>query len=85
LNKQENHTICNARADIATFTGRTIVLKDGHIIQDYINTNVQSAAKHFGFASRRRLMRTQNLLKISWKAIVLNKMRTFLQCWDYHW
>jgi putative ABC transport system ATP-binding protein len=45
LNKQENHTICNARADIATFTGRTIVLKDGHIIQDYINTNVQSAAR----------------------------------------
>lgn len=29
--------------DIATFSGRNIVLKDGNIIQDYKNENVQSA------------------------------------------
>lgn len=32
--------------DIATFSSRTIVLKDGKIIQDNINDNVQSAAEH---------------------------------------
>lgn len=31
--------------DIATFSSRTIVLKDGHIIKDYPNTNIQSAAE----------------------------------------
>lgn len=30
--------------DIASFSGRTIVLKDGHIIKDYSNDNVQVAA-----------------------------------------
>lgn len=29
--------------DIATFSKRTIVLKDGNIIQDILNENVQSA------------------------------------------
>lgn len=29
--------------DIASFSGRTIVLKDGHIIKDYLNDNVQIA------------------------------------------
>lgn len=31
--------------DIATFSSRTIVLKDGNIIQDYQNEDIQSAAK----------------------------------------
>lgn len=31
--------------DIATFSNRTIVLKDGHIIQDYLNQNIHSAAE----------------------------------------
>ncbi|MCL7763932.1 ABC transporter ATP-binding protein [Polaribacter sp. Z014] len=31
--------------DIATFSSRTVVLKDGNIIQDYQNNDVQSAAK----------------------------------------
>lgn len=46
LNKQGKTILfVTHEPDIATFTGRTIVLKDGHIIQDYINTNVQSAAE----------------------------------------
>ncbi|APY09776.1 ABC transporter ATP-binding protein [Seonamhaeicola sp. S2-3] len=32
--------------DIATFSSRTIVLKDGNVIQDYNNENIQSAAEH---------------------------------------
>ena len=31
--------------DIAAFSGRTIVLKDGHIIKDEANTNIHDAAK----------------------------------------
>ncbi len=34
--------------DIALFSNRTIVLKDGNIIQDYINHEVQSAAEQLG-------------------------------------
>jgi putative ABC transport system ATP-binding protein len=46
LNKQGKTILfVTHEPDIATFTGRTIVLKDGHIIQDYINNNVQSAAE----------------------------------------
>ena len=30
--------------DIATFSSRTIVLKDGNIIKDYLNKEIQSAA-----------------------------------------
>ena len=30
--------------DIATFSNRTVVLKDGNIIEDYKNTDVQSAS-----------------------------------------
>ncbi|WP_428742421.1 ABC transporter ATP-binding protein [Tenacibaculum sp.] len=32
--------------DIATFSNRTIILKDGEIIQDYKNHNIQSATEH---------------------------------------
>ena len=32
--------------DIASFSSRTIVLKDGNIIQDYKNQNIQSAEEH---------------------------------------
>ena len=46
LNKQGKTILfVTHEPDIATFSGRTIVLKDGHIIQDYINNNVQSAAE----------------------------------------
>lgn len=31
--------------DIASFSGRTIILKDGNIIKDYSNNNVQNAAE----------------------------------------
>ena len=37
-------TFVTHEPDIATFSNRTIVLKDGNIIQDYKNTNIQSAA-----------------------------------------
>ncbi|MEO9474716.1 MAG: ABC transporter ATP-binding protein [Cyclobacteriaceae bacterium] len=37
-------TFVTHEPDIATFSSRTIVLKDGHITQDYGNTDVQSAA-----------------------------------------
>ncbi|MCG1037681.1 ABC transporter ATP-binding protein [Polaribacter sargassicola] len=37
-------TFVTHEPDIATFSNRTIVLKDGHIIQDYKNTNIHSAA-----------------------------------------
>ena len=32
--------------DIAAFSNRTIVLKDGDIMQDYKNHKAQSAAEH---------------------------------------
>ncbi|CAM3602523.1 ABC transporter ATP-binding protein [Zobellia roscoffensis] len=38
-------TFVTHEPDIATFSNRTIVLKDGNIIQDYKNENIQSAAK----------------------------------------
>ncbi|GAA3640092.1 ABC transporter ATP-binding protein [Flavivirga jejuensis] len=45
LNKQGiTITFVTHEPDIATFSNRTIVLKDGHIMQDYNNYNVQSAA-----------------------------------------
>ncbi|WP_111707657.1 ABC transporter ATP-binding protein [Lutibacter citreus] len=45
LNKQGiTITFVTHEPDIATFSSRTIVLKDGHIIQDYKNHKVQSAA-----------------------------------------
>ena len=37
-------TFVTHEPDIATFSNRTIVLKDGNIIQDYENNNIQSAA-----------------------------------------
>jgi len=37
-------TFVTHEPDIATFSNRTIVLKDGNIIQDYKNNNIQSAA-----------------------------------------
>jgi putative ABC transport system ATP-binding protein len=37
-------TFVTHEPDIAAFSGRTIVLKDGHILQDYQNESVQSAA-----------------------------------------
>ncbi|CAM4399273.1 ABC transporter ATP-binding protein [Zobellia nedashkovskayae] len=46
LNKQGiTITFVTHEPDIATFSSRTVVLKDGNIIQDYKNENVQSAAK----------------------------------------
>lgn len=46
LNKQGiTITFVTHEPDIATFSNRTIVLKDGHIIQDYKNNNVMSAAE----------------------------------------
>ncbi|MDF4203021.1 ABC transporter ATP-binding protein [Maribacter sp. SA7] len=38
-------TFVTHEPDIATFSSRTIVLKDGNIIQDYNNNNIQSAAE----------------------------------------
>ena len=38
-------TFVTHEPDIATFSNRTIVLKDGHIMQDYSNHKVQSAAE----------------------------------------
>ncbi|WP_299109834.1 ABC transporter ATP-binding protein [uncultured Winogradskyella sp.] len=37
-------TFVTHEPDIATFSSRTVVLKDGAIMQDYLNHNVQSAA-----------------------------------------
>ena len=46
LNKQGiTITFVTHEPDIATFSSRTIVLKDGNIIQDYKNDNIQSAAE----------------------------------------
>ncbi|MDO5971405.1 ABC transporter ATP-binding protein [Flavivirga aquimarina] len=46
LNKQGiTITFVTHEPDIATFSNRTIVLKDGHIMQDYNNYNIQSAAE----------------------------------------
>jgi putative ABC transport system ATP-binding protein len=46
LNKQGTTILfVTHEPDIATFTGRKIVLKDGHIISDTINENIQSAAE----------------------------------------
>lgn len=45
LNKQGiTITFVTHEPDIATFSSRTIVLKDGHITQDYQNEDIQSAA-----------------------------------------
>ncbi|RED45225.1 putative ABC transport system ATP-binding protein [Winogradskyella eximia] len=45
LNKQGiTITFVTHEPDIATFSSRTIVLKDGEVMQDYNNHNVQSAA-----------------------------------------
>ena len=45
LNKQGiTITFVTHEPDIATFSSRTIVLKDGSIMQDYNNYNIQSAA-----------------------------------------
>ena len=38
-------TFVTHEPDIATFSSRTIVLKDGNVIADYPNTNIQSARK----------------------------------------
>ena len=38
-------TFVTHEPDIATFSNRTIVLKDGNIIKDYFNTNILSAEK----------------------------------------
>lgn len=46
LNKQGKTIVfVTHEPDIATFSSRTIVLKDGHIIKDSPNTNIQSAAE----------------------------------------
>ncbi|WP_405604725.1 ABC transporter ATP-binding protein [Polaribacter sp. Asnod1-A03] len=37
-------TFVTHEPDIATFSSRTVVLKDGHVMQDYKNNKVQSAA-----------------------------------------
>lgn len=39
-------TFVTHEPDIATFSNRTVVLKDGEILQDYKNHKVQSAAEH---------------------------------------
>lgn len=39
-------TFVTHEPDIATFSSRTVVLKDGMVIQDFQNKNVQSAAEH---------------------------------------
>ncbi len=39
-------TFVTHEPDIATFSSRTVVLKDGEILQDYKNHKVQSAAEH---------------------------------------
>ncbi|RPE00824.1 ABC transporter ATP-binding protein [Aureibaculum marinum] len=39
-------TFVTHEPDIATFSSRTIVLKDGNIIKDYKNENIQDAAEH---------------------------------------
>lgn len=45
LNKQGiTITFVTHEPDIAMFSNRTIVLKDGSIIQDYLNENIQSAS-----------------------------------------
>ena len=45
LNKQGiTITFVTHEPDIATFSGRTVVLKDGEIMEDYNNHNIQSAA-----------------------------------------
>ncbi|SHJ37360.1 ABC transporter ATP-binding protein [Pseudozobellia thermophila] len=38
-------TFVTHEPDIATFSSRTIVLKDGNILKDYLNDDIQSAAK----------------------------------------
>ncbi len=46
LNKQGiTITFVTHEPDIATFSSRTIVLKDGHVVKDYLNENIQSASK----------------------------------------
>jgi len=45
LNKQGiTITFVTHESDIAEFSGRTIMLRDGNIVEDYINTNVKSAS-----------------------------------------
>ncbi|MDW5288515.1 ABC transporter ATP-binding protein [Formosa sp. PL04] len=46
LNKTQGITITfvTHEDDIATFSSRTVVLKDGHVIKDYKNENIKSAA-----------------------------------------
>lgn len=39
-------TFVTHEPDIATFSSRTIVLKDGNIIKDYKNENIQDAGEH---------------------------------------
>ena len=39
-------TFVTHEPDIAAFSSRTVVLKDGEILQDYKNHKVQSAAEH---------------------------------------
>jgi putative ABC transport system ATP-binding protein len=47
LNKQGiTITFVTHEPDIATFSSRTIVLKDGNVIQDDENNDVQSAEEH---------------------------------------
>ena len=46
LNKQGiTITFVTHEPDIATFSSRTIVLKDGHLIKDYLNEDIHSASK----------------------------------------
>lgn len=45
LNKQGiTITFVTHEPDIATFSSRTVVLKDGNLVNDYINTSIQSAS-----------------------------------------
>lgn len=45
LNKQGiTITFVTHEPDIATFSSRTVVLKDGNLVNDYKNTNIQSAS-----------------------------------------
>ncbi len=57
LNKQGiTITFVTHEPDIAAFSNRTIVLRDGHIIKDYKNTDVQSAEEQLAKLPKEELV-----------------------------
>ena len=57
LNKQGiTITFVTHEPDIAAFSNRTIVLRDGHIIKDYKNTDVQSAEEELAKLPKEELV-----------------------------